>query len=57
MMLYKKLKNLPDAEKYLNKEVTFEKLDKTDIHHIDNEMVRTVQKGRIKMFDKILSAA
>ncbi len=52
-----KMESLPDAGKYLNDGVTFEKPDKTDIRHTDNEMVRIVHEERIKMFDKILSVA
>ncbi|MDA3792777.1 MAG: hypothetical protein PF545_03855 [Elusimicrobia bacterium] len=51
------MKSLPEAEKYLNDGVTFEKPDKTDIRHTDNEMVRIAHEERIRMFDKILSVA
>ncbi len=54
---YEKLKSLPDAEKYLKKEVTFEKLSEISMRHTDNEMVRIVHEERSRLFDKILSAA
>lgn len=54
MTPYEKLRNLPDAERYLKEGITFERLDQIEMGKTDNGMAEIVQKERAKLFDEIL---
>lgn len=53
MTPYDKLKSLPDAEKYLKTDVTFEILDKVAMEMSDNEAAKKLQNERRILFDQI----
>ena len=57
MIPYEKLKNLPEAEKFLKDGITFKKLDIIAMRYTDNEMAEKVQAKRSKMFERILQVA
>lgn len=50
---YERLKSLPNAKKYLKKNVTFEQLDKTAYSQSDNEFARIMREKEQKLFQKI----
>jgi hypothetical protein len=52
-MPYEFMKNLPNAEKYLKEDVTFEELDKTAYSHSDNEFAKIMREEENKLFQKI----
>lgn len=52
---YEFLKNLPDAEKYLKKDITYETLDKIAYSHSDNEFAKIMREEENKLFQKIRS--
>ncbi len=47
------LKNLPESEKYLKKDLTFESLDKVAYSHSDNEFATIMREEERKLFRKI----
>lgn len=51
---YEFLKNIPKAEKYLKKGITFEQLDKIAYSHSDNEFATILREEEKKLFQKIL---
>jgi len=53
MTPYEKLKSLPDAQKYLKSDITFEILDKNSMEMSDNEAAEKLQKERRKLFKTI----
>jgi hypothetical protein len=52
-MPYEFLKSLPNTEKYLKKEVTFEELDKIAYSHSDNGFAKILREEENKLFQKI----
>lgn len=48
---YARLKSLSNAEKYLKKEMTFEKLDKVAFAKSDNELAEILQKKKQELFN------
>ena len=52
---YEYLKNLPNAETFLKKGVTFEQLDKIAYSHSDNEFATIMREEEQKLFQKIRS--
>jgi len=53
MTPYEKLKSLPEAERYLKKNITFERLDRIAQQMSDNDAALALQKAREKLFDLI----
>jgi transposase InsO family protein len=53
MTPYEKFKSLPNAEKYLKREITFVILDKIANKITDLEAAKEMHKARTKLFDKI----
>lgn len=50
---YDHLKNLPNAEKFLKKDITFSRLDKIAYSHSDNEFATIMREEERKLFRKI----
>ncbi len=56
MTPFDKLKSLPNAEKYLKPDVTFEILDRVVMEMTDNEAAKLLQKERRKLFNQIFES-
>jgi hypothetical protein len=53
---YEFLKNLPNAETYLKKDITFDQLDKIAYAHSDNEFATIMREEERKLWQKIRDA-
>lgn len=53
---YEKFKSLPDAQKHLKAEITFEDLEKIAKRKTDNQIAEEIQSRRYQLFQKVLPA-